>query len=82
MPKPKFELVPGTDAFYRVRDEAGMLIGQVRKVYTGRSSHSWTLAPFPYAERTTMRVCYTTRNKARDALIEYSLTGKRSLVEG
>lgn len=81
MPKPKFELVPGTDAFYRIT-VSGVYLGQVRKVYTGRSSHLWTLAPHNYVERTTQRVCYGTRNKARDALIEYSLAPRTSLVEG
>lgn len=81
MPKPKFELVPGTDAFYRITVD-GNFLGQVRKVYTGRSTHLWTVAPVNYQERTTQRVCYNTRNEARQALIGWHQTGRRSLVEG
>lgn len=71
----------GTDGQYAVRAN-GDYIGDVHKVYRGRTIAGWTVHPEGYVQRTTLRVGYATRREAAEALIAYCRTGKASLVEG
>ena len=77
----KYEAVPNTDGIYKAWLN-GAFVGMVKKVYTGRSAHLWTIEPRHYEARTTLRVGYATRSEAYEALAHYTHTGKRSLVEG
>lgn len=71
MPVFRFALIEGTDAFYLVQT-AGRTIGQVRKVYTGRSSYSWIVHPLDNESiYTKTRLMHDTRKAAATALWAY-----------
>lgn len=79
----KFKHIPDTDMFYDVIAN-GERIGEVRKVYTGRSAAGvWTIYPDGYPKDRKMRLCYPTRREAGFALVDFCRAPhKHSLVEG
>lgn len=79
-----FKAITGTDGQYNVYNPlGGAYMGQIRKVYTGRSAHLWTILPAGYEQVSTLRVGYSTRKDAFNALSNYHENPhRRSLVEG
>ena len=79
-----FEAITGTDGQYNVYDPiGGAYMGQIRKVYMGRSAYLWTIDPVNFEQRHTLRVGYSTRKAAFNALSKYTEHPYwRSLVEG
>ena len=66
--------IPDTDGFYSIMDnDTSKIVGEVRKVYTGRSTFRWTLNPvqFPITDTITTRRGYSQKRTAVDALKAY-----------